>query len=130
MQLDQRMIILELVTNLSMLKLWLSILLLQFNVAVYATDSDIKNDHSLSQQRRSELHNLLVQDCGSCHGMTMKGGLGPALTPEVLMEKPRQMVEMTILNGRPGTPMPPWNTILTTQEVHWLVDRLYTGILP
>ena len=41
-------------------------------------------DNTLSKQRISELNNLLIQDCGSCHGMTMKGGLGPALTPEVL----------------------------------------------
>ena len=83
---------------------------------------------SISKQRQAELHNLLLQDCGSCHGMTMKGGLGPALTPEVLKTKSRQMIEVTILQGRPGTPMPPWNGILTKEEVRWLVDKLYAGV--
>ena len=83
---------------------------------------------TLSLERKAELKNLLVQDCGSCHGMTMKGGLGPALTPEVLKTKPRQMIEITITHGRPGTPMPPWNTLLSEQEIKWIVDTLYAGI--
>lgn len=84
----------------------------------------------ISRHRIVELTNLLVQDCGSCHGMTMKGGLGPALTPYVLKSKSREMIKMTIANGRPGTPMPPWKTILTEQEINWMVDTLYEGIKP
>ncbi|WP_269471125.1 c-type cytochrome [Sulfuriflexus mobilis] len=97
---------------------------------VYSADSHTNDYQSLSKQRREELHNLLLQDCGSCHGMTMKGGLGPALTPDALSNKSRQMIEATILYGRPGTPMPPWNTLLTKEEVRWLVDTLYSGIAP
>lgn len=81
----------------------------------------------ISKQRITELNNLLIQDCGSCHGMTMKGGLGPALTPEVLKNKPRELIEATITYGRPGTPMPPWNKILTKQEINWMVNTLYKG---
>jgi cytochrome c55X len=84
----------------------------------------------LSEQRRMELHNLLLQDCGSCHGMTLKGGLGPALTPDALKDKPREFIELTILEGRTGTPMPPWKNILSLDEVRWLVDTLYTGVTP
>jgi len=84
----------------------------------------------ISTQRSAELHNLLIQDCGSCHGMTMKGGLGPALTTDVLKNKSRKMIEATIANGRPGTPMPPWNKILTKQEINWMVNTLYEGIKP
>lgn len=87
-------------------------------------------DENISLMRKSELQNLLVQDCGSCHGMTMKGGLGPALTPDVLKGKSREMITQTISHGRPGTPMPPWNTILTKQEINWIVNTLYTGIKP
>ncbi len=87
-------------------------------------------DEIISKQRSAELTSLLVQDCGSCHGMTMKGGLGPALTPDALKNKPRQMIEVTIANGRPGTPMPPWNKILTKQEIDWMVNTLYEGIKP
>jgi len=81
----------------------------------------------IPEQRISELNNLLIQDCGSCHGMTMKGGLGPALTPEVLNVKPRKLIEAAITYGRAGTPMPPWNKILTKQEINWMVDTLYKG---
>jgi len=84
-------------------------------------------DEAISRQRVTELNNLLIQDCGSCHGMTMKGGLGPALTPEVLKSKPRELIETTIAYGRPGTPMPPWNKILTKQEINWMVNTLYKG---
>ncbi|HAF55336.1 MAG TPA: cytochrome C55X NirC, partial [Thauera sp.] len=31
-------------------------------------------------QRARELIHIVRQDCGSCHGLTLKGGLGPALT--------------------------------------------------
>lgn len=84
----------------------------------------------LSEQRRAELHDLLLQDCGSCHGMTLKGGLGPALTPDALQHRTREFIETTILEGRSGTPMPPWKNILTREEVRWLVDTLYAGVKP
>ncbi|MDH5395189.1 MAG: cytochrome c [Gammaproteobacteria bacterium] len=94
---------------------------------VYAAD-EILNSENISSPRRVELRNLLLQDCGSCHGMTMQGGLGPALTPEALKNKSRIMLETTILSGRPGTPMPPWDKLLTRAEVSWLVDVLYAGV--
>ena len=96
-----------------------------FSQAVYAVQST-----ALAASRTAELHNLLLQDCGSCHGMTLKGGLGPALTPEALKDKPREYIELTILNGRSGTPMPPWKDILTRDEIRWLVDVLYSGVAP
>jgi cytochrome c55X len=87
-----------------------------------------ENNYQLTTARITELNNLLLQDCGSCHGMTMKGGLGPALTADVLRTKDRALIETTILNGRPGTPMPPWNTLLSGEEVRWIVDTLYAGV--
>lgn len=84
----------------------------------------------LSPRREAELRNLLLQDCGSCHGMTLKGGLGPPLTPQVLRGKDREMLIVTILHGRPGTPMPPWRGLLTRPEAEWLVDNLYQGVAP
>ena len=83
---------------------------------------------AISVERKAELHNLLTQDCGSCHGMTLKGGLGPALTVEVISNKPRELILETVLNGRPGTPMPPWKNILSREEIEWLVDMLYKGV--
>ena len=77
--------------------------------------------------RQTELLYLLKHDCGSCHGMTRKGGLGPALLPGNLRDRPPQLMVNTVLDGRPGTPMPPWRGLLTEQEVHWLVEALRSG---
>lgn len=81
----------------------------------------------LPPERQSELMHLLTQDCGSCHGLTLKGGLGPALTKEALADKPAVMLREVILHGRPGTPMPPWKGFMTAQEADWLVQRLLEG---
>lgn len=78
-------------------------------------------------QRQVELLHLLKHDCGSCHGMTLKGGLGVALTPEALARRPAELLLTTILDGRSGTPMPPWRSVLTREEAAWLVDVLRTG---
>lgn len=77
--------------------------------------------------RRSELINLVRQDCGSCHGLTLKGGLGPALLPETLGDKPVESLTATILQGRPGTPMPPWKPFMTEAEAQWIVNQLLKG---
>jgi cytochrome c55X len=75
-------------------------------------------------ERRAALLNLLRQDCGSCHGMTLKGGLGPALLPENLAGKPDELLVTTILQGRPGTAMPPWQSFMAPAEAQWLVRQL------
>lgn len=77
-----------------------------------------------SIERQSELKSLLLQDCGSCHGMTMKGGIGPALTLTALSNKSEEFLFLTISEGRPGTPMPPWKNILTKDEIMWLVKTI------
>jgi cytochrome c55X len=77
--------------------------------------------------RQAELRNLLQQDCGSCHGLTLKGGLGPALLPQDLVGKPREMLLLTVRDGRPGTAMPPWGGLLSDADIGWLVDRLLAG---
>ena len=78
----------------------------------------------VSSDRGDELRHLLYQDCGSCHGMLLTGGLGPALTPEALDGKPRELLIATVRDGRPGTPMPPWKAHLSDHEIAWLVDYL------
>ena len=77
--------------------------------------------------RRSELINLVRQDCGSCHGLTLKGGLGPALLPQALQDKPADSLKATILQGRPGTAMPPWQRFMTEAEAEWIVTNLQKG---
>ncbi len=82
----------------------------------------------LSDERKQEIAVLVQQDCGSCHGLTLKGGLGPNLNPERLQQFPRGFLETTILHGRPGTPMPPWSAILTPDEINFIATQLRTGI--
>ncbi|MGK9065672.1 c-type cytochrome [Stutzerimonas chloritidismutans] len=78
-------------------------------------------------ERQAQLGNLLLQDCGSCHGLRMTGGLGPALTREALAGKPRESLIATVTHGRPGTAMPGWNALLNEQDIAWLVDQLLQG---
>lgn len=87
----------------------------------------VAEEAPIGEPRKAELRHLLKQDCGSCHGLTLRGGLGPPITPEALADRDRETMVAVILYGRPGTPMPPWSTILTEHEVRWLVDLLYEG---
>lgn len=82
---------------------------------------------ALGEQRTGELVRMVRQDCGSCHGMTLKGGLGPALLPETLRHKPPESLRYTVLFGRPGTAMPAWKTILDEAEIDWIVRKLVEG---
>lgn len=75
-------------------------------------------------ERQKELVHLVRQDCGSCHGMTLQGGLGPPLLPASLRDKPAEGLAATIYYGRPGTPMPPWKQFMSEAEAQWIVDKL------
>lgn len=77
-----------------------------------------------SSARQNELLALLKNDCGACHGLTLQGGMGPALLPETLSGKPDDFLVATILNGRKGTAMPPWQTFMTQDDALWLVHVL------
>ena len=80
-----------------------------------------------SAERQAQLEHLLVQDCGSCHGLRMTGGLGPALTLDAIAGKPRDSLIATVTHGRPGTAMPGWNALLNEHDIAWLVDLLLKG---
>ncbi len=79
---------------------------------------------SLDAERRAELEYMVRHDCGSCHGMSLEGGLGLPLLPERLADIPDEALVVTILDGRPGTPMPPWRALLSEAEAEWIVDYL------
>ncbi|WP_442498626.1 c-type cytochrome [Methylobacter sp. sgz302048] len=78
-----------------------------------------------STDRQNALRNMLKHDCGACHGLTLKGGLGPALLPEALAGKSDDFLADTILNGRQGTAMPPWQQFINRDEALWLVKVLH-----
>ena len=77
-----------------------------------------------SPQRQQVLMNVLKHDCGSCHGLPPKGGLGPSLLPDALAAKSDKVLVDVIRNGRPGTAMPPWQQFFTLDETAWLVGQL------
>ena len=51
-------------------------------VAIGATMAAAGSATAPSPERQAELIYRVEQDCGSCHGLTMKGGLGPAFGGE------------------------------------------------
>jgi len=79
-------------------------------------------------QRQAELMRLLRHDCGSCHGLRLTGGLGPALRPEALLDKSTVSLTQVILQGRPGTPMPGWAPFMSENEAQWLAESLVNGV--
>ena len=103
-------------------ELWLILAIhLFFSGLVTAEESVI------DQARQLELRHLLKQDCGSCHGLTLEGGLGPALLPENVADKPKEWLKQAILDGIPGTAMPPWRPFINEAEADWLVKILQQG---
>ena len=77
-----------------------------------------------SLERQIELKNLLKNDCGACHGLTLQGGLGSPLQPQNLAQKSNDYLIETITNGRKNTAMPPWKPFLNQDEIAWLVQFL------
>lgn len=83
---------------------------------------------AISDTRKQEILHILKHDCGSCHGMTLKGGLGPSLLPKDLKRMSEKQVALTITLGRPGTPMPPWEAFFNHEETLWLAQQLLNGV--
>ena len=95
-----------------------------------AAAKDLKSgasDTVLPAARQTQLVRMVRQDCGSCHGIQLTGGLGPALTRERMADTPLDSLTAVIYHGRPGTPMPGWKTMLTEPEAAWIAQRLQTG---
>ena len=74
--------------------------------------------------RARALEHMVSQDCGSCHGLTLKGGLGRPLTREALVHADPDGLALIILDGIPGTAMPPWRPLLTEDEALWIASYL------
>ncbi len=91
-------------------------------IALGFSASAIADEPNLERQK--ELRNMLAHDCGSCHGLTLKGGLGSSLLAKDLANKSDEFLVNTILEGRKNTAMPPWKPFMTEQETLWLVQKL------
>jgi len=74
----------------------------------------------VSDDRKASLERLLHHDCGSCHGMTLQGGLGPALLPEQFTDRDIDTIAGMILTGNPEKAMPPWEGLLSISEARYL----------
>lgn len=77
----------------------------------------------------ARLSNLVRQDCGSCHGLTLKGGLGKPLTADRLQQWSSAEIAHIILDGVPGTPMPAWRPLLSEPDARWIAETLKRGSL-
>ncbi len=95
---------------------------------VFLISSSLAWGNGISATRQQEILHVLKHDCGSCHGMTLKGGLGPSLRADVLKRMTEEQVALTITLGRPGTPMPPWKPFFNEQETRWLAQQLLAGV--
>jgi cytochrome c55X len=93
-------------------------------LALLITGRVLAESFSPSLERQKTLINMLKHDCGSCHGLNLKGGLGPALLPEALADKSNELLLGTIQEGRKGTAMPPWKKFISKQETVWLIEYL------
>jgi cytochrome c55X len=77
--------------------------------------------------RQRELVRMVRQDCGSCHGMRLTGGLGPPLDAARLAQWPLEALVATIYQGRPGTPMPGWAPLISREDTVWIAQQLQQG---
>jgi len=83
--------------------------------------------NAISTDRQLELRNFLEQDCGSCHGMNLQGGLGTPLTSQALINKTNDFLKTIILHGKPNTAMPAWKSLLKEEEVDFIIQLLRRG---
>ncbi len=98
--------------------MWQVGLLLVYSFAAYAETINPM------PERQQALLNMLKNDCGACHGLTLKGGLGPSLLPDALTDKSDEVLVNSILHGRKATAMPAWGELISKQEADWLVQHL------
>lgn len=82
----------------------------------------------LATEKRGELMDLIRQDCGSCHGLTLKGGLGPELGPEKMARYGADNLRHIIANGVKHTAMPAWRNQLAENEIAWIAQQLVKGV--
>lgn len=95
-----------------------------------APSSPALADKQPSPARQQALRRMLQHDCGSCHGLRLSGGLGPAIHAEAMQQLPQAAIAATIYHGRPGTPMPAWKSMITAAEADWLAAYMQLPSMP
>ena len=105
-----------------------TIALLALALASLPAHANTLADNGLTKEREAQLVRMVRQDCGSCHGMHLTGGLGPALTQAALGARATvPYLSAVITHGIQGTPMPPWKAMLSTREADWIATQLLAG---
>ncbi|CTQ63337.1 c-type cytochrome [Roseibium album] len=77
----------------------------------------------------ADLVDLVHQDCGSCHGLTLKGGLGPDIRPQSLSHYDVETLSTVVLDGIPETAMPPWRPLMSEADAKRVAEYLLQGEL-
>jgi cytochrome c55X len=103
------------------------VMLLLLSSLVVTLPASVGPALALDEARQRELTHLVRQDCGSCHGMTLKGGLGGPLLPSALADLDSAGIASIILEGVSGKPMPPWRGQLSEEEATWIAKKLKEG---
>jgi len=67
---------------------------------------------------------MFEKECQGCHGPNHEGGVGADLRPTQIAKKNAGMLAETILNGRPGTAMPPFASSMDKTDAQKMVDYL------
>jgi cytochrome c55X len=101
---------------------YLSFVLMLLSLSASASEGVPFADQTIHETVR-----LVRQDCGSCHGMSLLGGLGTPLTREALAGQSAEALAVIILHGKHGTAMPPWKSLLSAPQAQWIAERLLEG---
>ncbi len=81
----------------------------------------------ITNERQSELLYFVEQKCPACHGIGMRGSIGPALSKANLQHLSVNAVTLTILYGLPEKGMPAWEAQLSEREASWIAELLKRG---
>ncbi len=86
-----------------------------------------ENPAEVTNERQSELLYFVEQNCPACHGMRMRGSIGPPLSEASLQHLSVNEVTLTILYGFPEKGMPAWEAQLSEKDAYWIAELLKRG---
>lgn len=86
-----------------------------------------ENPAEVTNERRSELLYFVEQNCPACHGIRMRGSIGPALSKANLQHLSVNAVTLTILYGLTDKGMPAWEAQLSERDAYWIAELLKRG---
>lgn len=75
-----------------------------------------------------EVRKLFLDNCSGCHGANREGALGPALIAERLANISDDELKNKIINGVPGSAMPPWKGTLSEERIDALVKFIKSPV--